>query len=352
MVEANSAPPSVAVAPSVALSEEIVFAGDNLVNGDWGADGDAEMVDAEADDVAAPATILAVVDNPAVDAVETPLPLGDGAVAAGAEPMNAADGGPVSMVLYDALCIRVMHMETELQNLSRQLIAIRTLAETTASALPASSAAVPASSGNACHSASSFAGAASSSAAAASGVTLPAPVHAPVPAVVLTPNPNADVTGNQSLVRVVVPVWRPWNIYGENSGWCTHCQNDYKRDDCESMDMNFWEQLMKKVFVDWAPGQPLLFMYQSWSCAADNVGSSLWTTLPRTWFGSAVFSNCARPLLWQPAMDNNNCMFMFHGSKHPNKYVTIGCIKCQRVETILYMDANCETRVRNLLQIW
>ena len=143
------------------------------------------------------------------------------------------------------------------------------------------------------------------------------------------------------------PTWQPWTV---TQGICRRCNKAWSNNDVqkrengrmnESMDRAVWETIMKQMYLDWSPekianGEKLRVL-DSYTHAAANITNSLNSAKVVQQSHYDEVEGKLRSKFWKPDCHNDDrCMWMYFGGKKDKKYLTFGCIHCQRCTTVYY----------------
>ena len=109
------------------------------------------------------------------------------------------------------------------------------------------------------------------------------------------------------------------------------------------MDPDSWQTIMDKMYVDWSPQKA---SEGEW-CKAHNDYEHTPANLVASLSACEVIGynevneieTRFRSKMFQPHLYNDDKpLFMYYAGKKQEKYVVIGCIKCQRATSIMYRE--------------
>ena len=142
-------------------------------------------------------------------------------------------------------------------------------------------------------------------------------------------------------VQYRVPVVRPSKM---NSGQCQWCQRSWSTAEFDAnyqMDRNVWEQAMSDYFIDFK-ATPEHLAGGLWDFNEGSVGTpyhvetSLVVGEALTTEQGRQFARLMAERLWQPDQGDDKCWFLFKGGQKANRYITFGCVRCQRCTDLYY----------------
>ena len=151
-----------------------------------------------------------------------------------------------------------------------------------------------------------------------------------------------------------VPKFDPWPM---NSGGCHKCHREWSTAESPAhfmLCLDVWQQAMNKIFQDFTAVGGLAGGYY------DYIEGSVHT--PYTSTNSLVacnviteaqaedISSMVARMLWQPDVHDKRCWFLFKAGEKNSRYVTFGCIHCQRGTSRIYRSDNFLTDLRNYFQ--
>ena len=141
--------------------------------------------------------------------------------------------------------------------------------------------------------------------------------------------------------QYIVPALRPWKM---DSGQCKWCLRSWSSDESNanySMCRNSWEQAMSEFFIDYK-ATPANSAGGLWDFNDASVGTpyhvetSLVVGEVLTTEQGRQFGKLMAERLWQPDQANDRCWFLFKGGQKANRYITFGCVRCQRCTDLYY----------------
>ena len=141
--------------------------------------------------------------------------------------------------------------------------------------------------------------------------------------------------------QYIVPALRPWKM---DSGQCKWCLRSWSSDESkanQSMCRNLWEQAMNEFFIDYK-ATPANSAGGLWDFNDASVGTPyhvetslvFWEVL--TTEQGRQFGKLMAERFWQPDQANDRCWFLFKGGQKANRYITFGCVRCQRCTDLYY----------------
>ena len=151
---------------------------------------------------------------------------------------------------------------------------------------------------------------------------------------------------SRSAAQYRVPQRSPWQM---NSGWCNRCGLTWASTDSTehfTVCRDVWETVMNRIYNKWTEGDDWCYMNNSYQDVATHVAQSLSSSgaLPEHDLNN-VASRFRR--IWKPDINNDaNAFFLYHAGKGMNKYITFGCIRCQRATTLYTFSATFAADLR------
>ena len=139
-----------------------------------------------------------------------------------------------------------------------------------------------------------------------------------------------------------------------NSGTCQSCHRGWSTAKSKahfSLDRHAWQQAMNKLFDGFESTKEGLegglwdFIEDSVSTPY-NVQTSLVSCAILTTEQGEEFSNLMAQKLWQPDVDDDRCWFLYRGGEKASRYITFGCVTCQRGTTLHYRSGTFWTDFR------
>ena len=138
-----------------------------------------------------------------------------------------------------------------------------------------------------------------------------------------------------------VPAFRPMRVNSGKCQWCQRCWSTAEFKVNFQLDKNAWEQAMSKLFYGFESTEEglaggLCDFIESSVGTPYNVQTSLEqlkTLLPEQ---GEEFANLMADKLWQPDQGDDKCWFLFRGGDKLKRYITFGCVRCQRGVTLWY----------------
>ena len=132
-----------------------------------------------------------------------------------------------------------------------------------------------------------------------------------------------------------VPRWKPWAL---DSGWCKLCKLSWASEDAPE---NFavcrmvWETVMNKIFADWKSNAHWCYMRDTYNNVEANVAQALVSSGAFSADEELLVASRFRRRIWKPDIDDGaKPLILYHGGKGDNKYITFGCIHCQRATSL------------------
>ena len=144
-----------------------------------------------------------------------------------------------------------------------------------------------------------------------------------------------------SLDAYDLPTLEAWST---DDGRCDQCGHSWSTKDCAanfSVEGQVWETIMKKMFADWSAdkmrsGQKC-HLLDSYIHTAWNVANSLAVKEIIYEDESTSIEERLRNQLFQPDVrGDQKPLWLYQGGQKDNKYLTFGCIYCQRATTLYY----------------
>ena len=133
-------------------------------------------------------------------------------------------------------------------------------------------------------------------------------------------------------------------------GKCTLCQWDWNAGHASPMDPNSWKQLMETVYENWdqkKDGNQYCEEKESWPNKPWDTSYSLYQC--KAILDYETFAETLLHIFWSPSTSPSNWLFVYKGGGK-TKYVVLGCIRCQRYESISYSKDGDNHNVRNRLE--
>ena len=152
-----------------------------------------------------------------------------------------------------------------------------------------------------------------------------------------------------------VPMHKPWAM---NSGTCHSCRRGWSTAESKAnfqVDRHAWQQAMNKLFEGFESTKEGL-EGGLWDFIEDSVGTpynvqnSLVSCEILTKEQGEDFSNLMAEKLWQPDVDDDRCWFLYRGGEKASRYITFGCVTCQRGTTLHYRSGTFWTDFRKYFQ--
>jgi len=152
-----------------------------------------------------------------------------------------------------------------------------------------------------------------------------------------------------------VPKFKPSPM---NSGACQSCHRGWSSAESKvhfSLDRHVWQQAMNKLFEGFVSTREGLeggFWDSIEDCVSTpyNVQMSLVSCEILTKEQGEDFSNMLATKLWQPDVDDDKCWFLYRGGEKASRYITFGCVTCQRGSTLWYNSGTSWTDFRKYFQ--
>ena len=138
-----------------------------------------------------------------------------------------------------------------------------------------------------------------------------------------------------------VPPFRPFPVNSGKCQWCQRCWSTAESKVHFQLDRNAWLQAMTKLFDGFETTEEGL-AGGLWDFIEGSVGTpynvetSLVSCKALTPEQGRDFSNLMAEKLWQPDQGDDKCWFLFRGGEKAFRYITFGCVRCQRGTTLYY----------------
>ena len=151
-------------------------------------------------------------------------------------------------------------------------------------------------------------------------------------------------TVQASLEYYKLPKWQPWLT---TAGKCPRCKFAWSNNDPKEngrrnweVDRPVWETIMHKMYLDWSPEKMIndeeCRVLNSYTHTAANITNSLSNAGLVQQHHYDEVDGRLRTRLFQPDCHNDDrCMWMHFGG-NKEKYLTFGCIHCQRCTSVNY----------------
>ena len=141
--------------------------------------------------------------------------------------------------------------------------------------------------------------------------------------------------------QYIVPAFRPSKMNSGQCQWCLRSWSTAEFDANYQMDRNVWEQAMSDYFIDFkATAEGLaggLWDFNEGSVGTPyHVETSLVVGEALTTERGRQFARLMAERLWQPDQGDDKCWFLFKGGQKANRYITFGCVRCQRCTDLYY----------------
>ena len=160
-------------------------------------------------------------------------------------------------------------------------------------------------------------------------------------AVTLKPAPHKRMkTPPPEDPEFAVPFFQPWFTSAGQCHGCKHRWSVANRSENFPMDKGSWETIMGKMYINWT--------WKDAKCKAQDSYVNIATSLTQSlWAGKVIgeeevtkVDTRIRTKLFQPYLSNHDKpLFVYYGGGK-EKWVVVGCIKCQRATTIWYKEEN------------
>ena len=151
-----------------------------------------------------------------------------------------------------------------------------------------------------------------------------------------------------------VPKFEP---YPMNSGECYSCHRAWSSAESTvhfKLDHQVWQQAMNKLFDGFESRGGLDGGYYDFIEASVNlpynVQNSLVSCEVLTDEQGAEFASLLATKLWQPDVRDDRCWFLYRGGEKATRYITFGCVHCQRGTTLNYRSETFWTDFRRYFQ--
>ena len=145
-----------------------------------------------------------------------------------------------------------------------------------------------------------------------------------------------------------VPRWKPWEL---DSGWFGLCKLYWASPDSQenfTVCRSVWENVMSKIFADWKSNADWCYMKETDGHVETQVAQALVTTGAISTDEEVNVASSFRKRILKPDIANvARHLFLYHGGKAENKYITFGCIHCQRATTLYSCHGNFTANLRN-----
>jgi hypothetical protein len=138
----------------------------------------------------------------------------------------------------------------------------------------------------------------------------------------------------KSAEKYKVPQWAPWPL---DSGFCQRCGYGWLRADSSdhfSLDRGSWETVMTRIYADWETGSKWAHMKDSYAMAESNVCQALVACGGIAAEHEERVASSMRQKLWKPDVVNDRRPYFIYQGGKKHKYITFGCIACQRATTL------------------
>ena len=140
-----------------------------------------------------------------------------------------------------------------------------------------------------------------------------------------------------------VPPFRPFPVNSGKCQWCQRCWSTAEFKANFQLDKNAWEQAMSKLFYGFESTEEglaggLYDFIESSGGMPYNVQHSLEQLKTLSQEQGVVFSNLLADKLWKPDQGDDKCWFLFRGGNGLKRYITFGCVRCQRGTDLYYVS--------------
>ena len=145
-----------------------------------------------------------------------------------------------------------------------------------------------------------------------------------------------------------VPRWTPWAL---DSGWCGHCKHYWASADSEDNFMvcrAVWETVMNNIFADWKSNAEWCYMKETYGHMESHATQALVTIGAISMDEEVNVASSFRKRIRKPDIAKYaRPLFLYHGGEADNKYITFGCIHCQRATTLYPCHCSFTADLRN-----
>ena len=142
-----------------------------------------------------------------------------------------------------------------------------------------------------------------------------------------------------------------------NSGGCYSCHRDWSSAESIvhfTLDPDVWQQALNKLFEGFESRGGLDGGYYDYIensvHTPYNAQNSLVSCEVLTEEQGAEFASMLARKLWQPDVRDDRCWFLYRGGEKATRYITFGCVHCQRGTTLNYRSETFWTDFRRYFQ--
>ena len=108
-----------------------------------------------------------------------------------------------------------------------------------------------------------------------------------------------------------------------------------------------WEQAMNQIFEDFRMDGERFALKEGYVHSDSNLAQSLVACGVITAEEADGVASSLRRMVWQPdCPKDTRPMFLYKGEGKTNKYITFGCVRCQRATSLYYPSANFMANLR------
>ena len=144
------------------------------------------------------------------------------------------------------------------------------------------------------------------------------------------------------------PRFQPWQM---DSGECNKCHRSWSTAESPENFMvmtHVWEQAMNKMYEDFSMEGEWFEMKEGYVHSVDNLAQSLVACGVITAEEADGVASSLRRMVWQPdCPKDTRPMFLYKGGGKTSKYITFGCVRCQRATSLYYPSAHFMFHLRN-----
>ena len=147
--------------------------------------------------------------------------------------------------------------------------------------------------------------------------------------------------------RIQIPQLLPWQM---NSGECNRCHRERSTVESKAHFMlmpDAWKQAMNKLCHHFTMDSQWFDYVEGSVHAPDHVTQSLVASGAVPAAHADDVANALRRKIWQPGCPRDQRpFFLFKGGQNMSKYITFGCVHCQRATTLYSSIVDFMTHLR------
>ena len=151
----------------------------------------------------------------------------------------------------------------------------------------------------------------------------------------------------KSAPQYKAPRFAPWPM---DSGKCRKCRHDWAPGDSTDHFMVMspvWTTTMNKMFVDFRMDGEWFDLKEGYVHTDSNVAQSLVSSDVITQDEAEGVATSFRRMLWQPDVPNDARPMFLYRAGGKSKYITFGCVECQRATSLYYPSPTFMADLKN-----